>query len=132
MKVNKTWGEAWPEITIACKTIVLGRRLAFARSSGEIMDVLGYDVATKHTVSATALNWFSKDSMAHAVLQAPASVRFFQDRKATAGAILLLGAGLALDQDAERALKQFMRASLGRSAWDATTTSLRALLVWGG
>lgn len=94
------------------------------------MDALGFDVVTKHSVSAYAFRHFSSDVWLQAVLQRPAPVGFARDRTVTAAAVLLLGASLALDEDNERELRQYMRLSLGRVGWDAASARLRILVNW--
>ena len=125
-------GAAWPDIALARRTLVLVKRMAFARSAGEMMDAVDTDIASKHAVAATAVQAFSRDSIWQAVLRNPALASFIKEKKVVAMAVLRFGARLVLDMDAERALKQYMQASLRRPTWDATSAYVAMLAIWVG
>ena len=95
------------------------------------MESLGFDFVRKINVAAQAYRIFTKDSMVQAVVQSPAPLSFFRDRKVTAAALLLIGASMALDLDSEVGLKQFVVARMSRHERDNMHALVRRIVqMW--
>jgi len=132
IQVHRQWGAAWPEALVARKSLVLLKRMAFARSVGDMMDAVGTEITVQYTVAGNAIQMFSRASVVENAILKPMPILFSTTRKAVAMAVLCVAAGMVLDYDAERALKSVMRRSLGAPMWNETSEVLVQLLRWLG
>jgi hypothetical protein len=129
VQICKIVGQMWPEEFVVRKSIVLLKRLAFARSSGEMMDTAGIEVVQKYDI-AGHLTKLVDEIRIEVIAENPAPV-IFDNRRAAALALLIIAASLALDYDAERALRAIVRRGEGANRVYVNSI-MRKLMVWCG
>jgi len=118
-KVHRAWGASWPDVLLARRTSVFLQRMVFARSVGVLMDTVGTGIVEKYTIAAYAIKKLRREEFLRNLVDNPIPHLFNTDKKVVSAAVTLIGAAIALDIDAERSLKGFMVASLGRGHWEA-------------
>ena len=128
VRVHKRFGAEWPCALMACRSVVFLKRLAFAKSAGEMMDSVGLELAVKYNVIAFTLKTLDNFSMDKVVERPAPSI--FTDTKVTALALRQIGASQALDCDADRCLRCFMRASQGSIVAGAIAKLVLTLHSW--
>ena len=119
---------AWPDVMLARRTILLLKQLVFARSAGEMLDRAGVDVVRKHAVAGYAMKMLNDISVG-AVLAAPLPM-IFDNRTAAALGVMVCAASMALDYDAERALRGVIRGHT--DGWHDIQEVSRAMVAWRG
>jgi hypothetical protein len=109
-RVCKAVGRDWPDALCAQFTVVLLRRLVFARCVGEVMDAAGLAIEVRFAVAGHTTAFVQEISIDALVEGAQCILR---DWRVLALALLLSGAELALDSDAERALRGLIKGREG-------------------
>ena len=112
LQVNKRVGELWPNALLARTALIYMKRLVFARSSEEVMGLAGLDVCQKYGVAGHCLKLLNAINL-DTVIRHPCSQRMLQQRAIVAFGVLLAGSALALDYDADRALRGLIRGKVG-------------------
>ena len=115
LQVSKRVGELWPDALLARTALLLMKRLVFARSSEEVMDLVGLDVCQKYSVAGHCLKLLNAINL-ETVIRHPCSQRMLQQRTIVAFGVLLAGTALALDYDADRALRGLILGKVGKDA----------------
>ena len=103
-----------PNATQAQKTLMLLRRLAFAKSVGDVLQLAGMDDHVRRYTVAGSMVQVASDIPVSAVMRAPPPSKLLQEERSTlAIALLLCSAPRVLDYDAERALRGVVRGVRG-------------------
>ena len=112
--VSKRWGTLNPPFLAVRKTVALLRRLVFAKVAGEMMGTACLKVELRYSVAGHCMKQIHKISL-EKILESPPAIqqRPLLHPRATALALLLIGAAEALDYDAERSLRMLVVGTYG-------------------
>ena len=112
LQASKRFGKLWPEALLARTQLLYMKRLVFARSSEEVMDLAGLGVCEKYSVAGHCMKLLDGIKL-EAMIRSPCSRRLFQQGTTVAVGVLLAGAALALEHETERALRGIIRGKVG-------------------
>ena len=108
VQVHKRAGDVWADVLLGRQTMVLLQRLVFSRSASIILPIAGFNVERKYTLAGIALKILGSIRFEN-VLRAPAPATLWVEKRFTAFALILCAAAMALDYDAEQALRGIIR-----------------------
>ena len=138
--VSKWWGTERPLFLVVRKTLALMRRLVFAKISGEIMRRAGLKLELQYAIAGFSMNVLQTLSLTKMVQTMDCSSQrsvavslqplIFNMPKATALAVLLVGAAHALDYDAERALRIVIEGLHGNQMMKEIDNVVKAIFLW--